>query len=481
MVAREAVAIALAVLALTAMGAGALRPGPTPTANVEKVPSRLVTDQMPVRPGESAVALPGSAVVRLSFTLAFENASRLDGMLGGLSNPSSPLYRAYLTPSQFRTEFSPTAAAVDQVESALDRVGATDLSVAPGRLAIQADLTASSVRSLLGVELVSVTGPVGAALYTSVGTARLADSLAGLVTGVGGLSDLGNARAALTARDGPPRPVGQFVVERGTSNQWDVGSDFAQALGATALWPGSNTTDATYPSDVAIATLLASSYNSTYDHGAGVNLPPFDPAVVNAYFNATLGPGWPTPTVTGVPVTVDSITPPAPGSLHGLNDTSSDEFENSLDLEMAGSLAPGAALYNFYFPGSLMSDFGLSTGDIADDFALDLSDALAYDYAPDHLAVVSGSFGLAEQNDSLWDSGLEEAAALGVTVVCASGDQGDAPALLTDRGNPWPTWPATAAFADTGVISVGGTTVTLAGRRRRPPPLSRSTSRSTRA
>ena len=169
------------------------------------------------------------------------------------------------------------------------------------------------------------------------------------------------------------------------------------------------------------------------------------------------------PRVTGVPVTVDSVTPPLPGSLGAYTDTSSDEFENSLDLEMAGSLAPGAALYNFYFPGSVTAGTGTAAGDVADDFALDLSDALAYDYSPDHLAVVSGSFGLVEQNDSLWDSGLEEAAAIGVTVVCASGDQGNAPDLLTGRGSSLPTWPATAAFDDTGTVSVGGTTITLAG------------------
>jgi subtilase family serine protease len=165
-----------------------------------------------------------------------------------------------------------------------------------------------------------------------------------------------------------------------------------------------------------------------------------------------------------VPVAVpDAGLAPAPGSLGGLNDTTQDEYENSLDLEMAGSMAPGAALYNFYFNGSLMVDPAETVGALADDFALDLAAALDYNYAPQRLAVVSGSFGLPDQNDSLWDSELEEAAALGVTIVCASGDQGDAPGSLTGRGSASPEWPATAAFADSGAVSVGGATVTMTG------------------
>jgi kumamolisin len=463
MAARQLWAIAFSVLALTATGAGVIRFDGSAAPSSAPPIRALVTDQVPLRPGEWTTPLPSSSDVRLSFSLSFSNQTRLDRVLSGLSDPASPLYRTYLTPSEFRSEFAPSLRNVSLVENALRVAGASRLSVAPGRLGVEASVPVGELRSLVGVELVSVDGGPGQDLYSAIGTPRLSSSLTGVVSGVGGLSDLGNARAVLTAVEGPARPVSQFVIEQGTNDQWDVGSDFAQAFGATSLWPGSGTVGATYPSNIAIATLLASSYDSAADHGAGMNLPPFDPAVVGAYFNATLAPGWPVPTVTGVPVTVDSVTPPLPGSLGALNDTSSDEYENSLDLEMAGSLAPGAALYNFYFPGSVMSDIGLATGDVADDFALDLSQALAYDYAPDHLAVISGSFGLLEQNDSLWDSGLEEAAALGVTVVCASGDQGDAPGLLTDRGSPSPTWPATAAFDDTGTISVGGTTVTLAG------------------
>ncbi len=240
-----------------------------------------------------------------------------------------------------------------------------------------------------------------------------------------------------------------------------MGSDYAQAYRATDLWPGSATvSDPMYPTQIAIATLLAGGYekdNLTL-------LPPWDPAVVEPYFHDTLAPAWPVSNVTGVPVTLPGGTaPPLPGSFHGVNDSTGDETENSLDLEMAGSLAPGAPLYNFYFPGNAL-DSGYPLGDLADDLADDLGAALNYTYAPAHLAVVSVSAGLPDLNDSLWNAYLAEAAMTGVTVVAASGDEGDYPNFLSGGSDgQWPVWPSTVTFGTSGAVSAGGTTVTLGG------------------
>jgi len=461
--ARAALAVAIAVLALTATLAGEVRPSAAGPAPPPSPAPPLVTDQAPLPATVATSPLPSGSSIRLTLTLDFSNASRLARLLTELNDPTSPAYRAFLTPTEFRAEFAPAPGSFGAVEAALRAVGGRSISVAPGRLAVDGVVPAAGVEHLLGVRLVTYRASDGSTVYTSTGTPRLPSALDALVAGVGGLTDRANSALELAAVERPAVPVPEFVTEQGTGVQWAFGSDYAQAFGLTQLWPGSGTLRATYPTGIAIATLLASSYNQSADGGAGVNLPPFDPSVVSAYFNATLGPGWPTPNVTGVPVPVDSVTPPLPGSLGKLTDTSSDEYENSLDLEMAGSLAPGASLYNFYFPASVEANPGATVGDVADDFGLDLAAALSYDYSPNRLAVISGSFGLPEQNDSLWYSGLEEAAALGVTVVSASGDQGDAPSILTGRGSPWPTWPATATFDDMGAISVGGTTVTLDG------------------
>jgi subtilase family serine protease len=270
--------------------------------------------------------------------------------------------------------------------------------------------------------------------------------------------------AALKASSFPIRPVSkgvaEFVVNNSTASEWFLGSDYAQAYGAAELFPGAHSVaNATYPTSVAIATLLASSYNGT----TNTNLPPWDPAVIAAYFNGTLGPGWPNSTFTGVPVTLDNVTPPAPGSFGGRNDSTLFETENSLDLEMAGSMAPGASIYNFYIAASLIAN-ATRLGDVADFFAWDLSAALNYSYSPAHLAVVSCSFGLTDLDNAFWDEELLRAAAMGVTVVAASGDQGNAPNQWSGRSDgQWPVWPATAATNLAGSVSVGGVSIDLAG------------------
>ncbi len=428
----------------------------------------LATDAVPLPSGAVAYPMDPARPLLVSLSLAFSNASRLAVFLAEVSNPASPEYRHFLSYAGFEQEFAPRPAEAAEVEQSLLAAGAASVSVAPGGLAVQSVMSAGAVQRLLGVRLVQLAaGPPGTD-YTAVGTPELPAAVRGIVTGISGLSDLAaGSRLIATARTvAPARPVGaglsQFIAVANTSDDWYLGSDYAQAYEANQLWPGnSSVPNATYPTGIAIATLLASSYNAN----DSVNLPPWDPSVVDQYFNDTFPTQWPHPTVTGVPVVpLGAPTPPAPGPFHGVNDTTGIETENSLDLEMAGSLAPGSSLYNFYFAGSLIANPSLAT-DVSAYLADDLGAALNYSgYGSSRLAVVSASFGLPDLNNSQWDEELETAAATGVTVVAASGDQGDAPDSETGRGDgPAPLWPATAAFNTSGVISVGGVSVVLGG------------------
>jgi subtilase family serine protease len=427
--------------------------------------ARGLTSDVRAAPSEaSTAAIPDSTEVRLTLTLGFANASRLATLLSDLENPSSPRYRAFLSSTEFVRDFAPPEAEVAAVESTLEGSGARAVTLSPAGIGVTGVLTPQQIHRLLGVTLVNLGGGPS---YTTLGSPVLPAALRGLVVGVGGLSDLVTANPGLSTPAASPWPVDrrsgsdQFVQSNLPDSDWFVGSDYAQAYRATSLWPGNATVpDATFPTGVAIATLLASGYSAT----SGTNLPPWDPTVLSAYFNDTLSKTWPMPTLTGEPVILaGGSAPPAPGSFEGVNDSTLDESENSLDLEMAGSLAPGASLYNFYFPGSALYS-PILVGDAADDFATDLGAALNHDYSPQNLSVVSASFGLPEVNDSLWDSYLAEAAATGVTVVAASGDQGNAPDFLTGRSDgQWPIWPSTAAFNTSGAISAGGVSVSLDG------------------
>jgi len=461
-------ALAVAVAALALLGGFAWHASSPPIGAEREpapAPARLVTDAVPLPRGLAGRPLPSADPVSLTFTLAGADPTGLSALLAALEDPGSSDYGRYLTAPQFEARFAPSPSTVAAVESALRAAGATDVAATPGDLGVEATLPVAAVDALFAVRLESVGAAGSAPLYTAVGPPELPAALAGLVTGIGGLSDLANGRIVLplVAESAPmelsaaPHPT---YIEGNTSGaQWMLGSDYTAAFGSTSLFPGSGTPNATYPTHVAIATLLASGWNGTTD----TDLPPYDPTALEFYANATLNPDWPISNLTGVPVPYGGLTPPLPGSNGNLSDSTGDQLENSLDLEMAGSVAPGAPLYNFYLSGKLVAnDYNLT--DVADAFAVALGAALNYSYGSARLGLVSGSFGAPDLNDSLWNAGLAMAAAMGVTVLISSGDQANAPnSVAADDDGPWPTWPATAAFNTSGVVAVGGVTVTLSG------------------
>jgi len=427
------------------------------------VPAPLVTDQLTLSPHAAVRPLPPATELSVSLTLPFANSGELTRFLAAVQDPASPQYRHFLTASQFESDFGPLSSSVGTVTGALRLAGAIDVSVSGSHAVVSAVLPASSVERLFGISLVTYGSEGRAPLYTALGIPSLPPALAGQVVGIGGLSDGANPYLSLEVQHTAVHPVRghapEFVLSN-TSNEWFVGSDFTQAYRASDLFPGGTIgPNETFPTHVAIATLLASGYNESTNQ----NLPGWDPTVVQQYFNDSFPRSWPQSIPSGVSVSVGGISPPSPASFGTLNDSSLDEFENSLDLEMAGSLAPGAALYNFYFAGSLLAG-NAPVSDLADDFAIDLQAALAFPYSPAYLGVISGSFGLPDLNDSAWNAGLTEAAATGVTMVMASGDQGNAPNSDTGRGEgQWPVWPSSAAFNTSGSISVGGTSISLNG------------------
>jgi len=454
-----------AIVVVSSLGLGAARPA-SGEARSSVTLLTLWSDATPLPAGVTSSPMVASDPVLVTLTLAPSRPAALSEFLSEVEDPGSPLFRHFLSFSDFVSEFAPSPSATASVESVLSGAGGRSVTAFPDRSAVSAVLTAAEVDSLFGVRLIDYGRPGALRTYTAVGSLSIPVELAGLVTGVSGLSNRNDAQFRLPLIASTLHPLvarsglGSFVYDNGSESDWAVGSDYTQVSGATELLPGGGSVPAAiYPQKVAIATLLAGGYNST----TAQNLPPWDPAVVKAYFNQTFPANWPKPNVSGVPVAVGGGVPPPPGSFGGLNDSTLDEFENSLDLEMAGSMAPGASVVNFYLPGSLLAGPTVFSS-LADDFAQALSDALAHNYSPARLAVVSGSFGLPDFNDSIWNFELGLASATGVTVVASSGDQGNAPDNLTGRQDgPWPVWPASAAFNGTGTLSVGGVSFSLQG------------------
>ena len=455
----------LAVVLLAALlfgGVGALLPA-TSVAASDVDGGRLVV----AADGASlAVALtPLGAATPLALTVSLEprgatELTRLDAALAG------PHLRR-TSPNESSSNGSRRRSRTGRPSSGTfrDSVG-PGFSTTPDGLTLRLSISAGGADRAFATELRSPTGGCRSSWsWSRVPT--LPASVAPLVVGVGGLARTAYvpATSLREVHQGPRTALPSYAIDGNVSGaDLYTGADYAQAYGENRLFPNGSASGVnhTFATGQAVATILMSGFNSTTQ----TDLPPWDPAQIVDYFNDTFPSSWPVPKYSGVPVTLSGVTPPLPGPYNGANDTSFDEAENSLDIEMAGSAAPGAAVVNFYFAASLFENIptGAPLGPVADDFATALGDALSYNYSGARLDAVTNSFALPDLNDSAWNLELAHAAATGVTVVAASGDQGNAPAALSRQfQGQWPGWPTTAAFDSFGTVSVGGVSISVVG------------------
>ena len=160
---------------------------------------------------------------------------------------------------------------------------------------------------------------------------------------------------------------------------------------------------------------------------------------LNNYFQ---GLGLSTPKITAV--SVDGVSnQPQPGG-------NSPDAEVDLDIEVAGAVAPGAQIAVYFAPWTEQG--------WVDALSTAVNDTL---HKP---SVISVSWGFAEGND-IWsaqaiqavDQSLEAAAAMGITVCVASGDDGSRDEI--DDGLAHVDFPASSEY----VLGCGGTTLEGAG------------------
>ncbi len=462
-----AILLALFVAGPTGLPLGHVGPGAQSRDGPNWAPGLLTASD-----SAELARLASGIPVRLTVTLTPSDALGLAGFDASVGDPASPQFHHFLTESAFEARFEPSPANLTSVEGYFREYGGTGFSATRDRSGVTFSIGLGGAERALGSTLgMLVEGSRSVRVLESIPSlppiiSREIEGIGGLTgpVGIGGTSPPGEEGLIQGSGTLPARP--DFLNGTGpiSGTQWFVGSDYIGLYNETPLMPGApdSVVNASFARSEAVATLLMSGYNRT----SGLNLPPWNPVAVQAYVNATYPSGWPSPEFVGVPVPISGIDPPAPGSLGSLGDDTNDAVENSLDLEMAGSVAPGAEVANFYFPASLeyATPSAVTDGQIADDFATDLSSALSYDYGNRTLASVSASFGIADLNDSLWNAELAHAAAIGVTVLAASGDSGNAPASQTNAflGSE-PGWPASAAFNSSGTIAVGGATLGSGG------------------
>ena len=245
----------------------------------------------------------------------------------------------------------------------------------------------------------------------------------------------------MTGQTSPKSSYYPSPVVRGNT-QFIYGSDLQVAYDEQSLL------NITYPTNEVIATILWAGTNSS-----GNPVGPFVPSNIYKYYNATLPSYEPHPKVYGVPL--DGAVAPGPSASYDITGAST---ENTLDLEMVGSTAPGSSIFNVYGPNKTYES---------------LDSALAYILNPNstysalnRVSVITNSWGGPEFNNTVWYEYLQEAQARGISVLASSGDSGDNQnsSKYSPNGNypgDYVQFPAAMAYNDFGVTSVGGTTLTL--------------------
>ena len=373
-----------------------------------------------VSSGQEISILSLSMTLNVMVTLPYRNQSELSSLLHSLQDRNSPLYHEFLSASQFKNLFSPASAEYSQYVNFFKNQGFS-VTVYSDRVSIGLTGTVNQFDRVFNSTLMNFHSHSG----NYFGPSRQL-SLA---------VDYGNISSVVGLNNRFKPAISPMFAGSNTS-QVLYGGDLQNAYQLTRLYEQYG-----YPTNETIATILWSGTDSS-----GNPVAPYDPSDISYYFNHNIPSNEPKPVVYGYPI----LGAPPPGS-SASTDQSSAHLESTLDLEMAGSTAPGAKIVEVYGPSATQSDLDQAFASI-----LNPSYNSTVDSALSKIVAISNSWGSTDTNDTTWMQYEEEAAAMGITVMASSGDNGNS-------GSPAPSFPASMSYDNFGTLAVGGTKTLLSG------------------
>jgi kumamolisin len=323
-----------------------------------------------------------------------------------------PRDRRYLTHAELIRARGADPRAIERIRAFARRYGLTVEQADPARRSVVLAGPAAAMSKAFGVELARYEH-AGVTFRGRAGCVYVPAGLAPVVEGVFGLDDRPQAKPhfrRLPVRGGA---VATAVMPRAAGGAYtppQVAALYDFPAGAT----GANQC-------IAIIEL-----------GGG-----YRPQDLSAYF-AQINVS-PAPQVAAVSVDGAQNAPSGPDSADG---------EVALDIEVAGAIAPRARLTVYFAPNT---DRGF----------LDAITAAVHDTA-NNPSVISISWGAPEadwtvQAMQAMDQAFQDAAALGITVCCAAGDNGSSDGV--QDGEPHVDFPASSGFA----LGCGGTALSSSG------------------
>ena len=366
---------------------------------------------------------------RIGIVIVFKwrNEAQLNEFLREVNDPSSPKYKHFMTWEEFRKNFAPPADMYNaMVEWVQDRGVHIEHTWAM-RNSISIVDTAQHIEKAFNTKIGIFEGDgihTEKYFYAVMEPLQLPSNIIPYLDGVSGTD---NSRVYHL----------NFYTNATTGTRYVFASDLQKMYHVVQLYNNSATaapiSHPIFAKGLRAATVLWEGSTSSY---GGSESPPFNPVNIYHYWQHVI-PSWEQKAggmshVWGYGTESDCV---APGSD---TDQTNAFVENELDLEMIGTLAPGIDVVCVYSDSS-------KTNFPTDNYNYILS-TLAHNST---LVAVSNSWG---DGDNSVDSGtmndVKALNALGVTVLAASGDDGDTTS---------PSEPSTAALDNYGFIAVGGT------------------------
>jgi uncharacterized protein (TIGR03437 family) len=324
---------------------------------------------------------PALALSRVTLVLqpSSDQQAQLKQLLAEQQDPSSPNYHHWLTPEQYAERFGVSQADVNRITSWLQSQQLAVSAVASGRNWIAASGTAAAVDGAFGTHLhrFRVNGELHFANATEP---TIPAGLGGVVKAIHGLHDFRMTPRMRPAnvRPGVAQPGTRPEFTSGSGNHYLAPDDIANIYNIRPLYSSGVTGSG---QKLAVMGQTAIDLADIRQYRTFFNLPANDPQTI-------LVPGSTDPGI-----------------------SQNDLTEADLDVEIAGAIAPDAAVLYVY------------SGDVA----TSLQYAIDQNLAP----VISISYGFCEAetaaSDALTQASLgQQANAQGITWLAASGDSGAA-------------------------------------------------------
>ena len=359
--------------------------------------------------------VPTSQQLTLTLTLRPSNAAALARFVTEVVTPNTPLFRHFITPTQFAQAFGPAPATLQAIESFLQASGLHITQVQDGGLAIHATGSVGHIEAALHIALNTYRAADGRTFYANDRNITLPSALVPAIVNIAGLETATQFHPQMARPKFPSHPIPHATCPTASNGgftvpQMGVTYNFPKLASAPQAHLALLELDGYVPSDIsAFAACFASSVNVTN--------------VVK-------------------PRLVDTLTALPAGSGAG---------EDELDIEIALGLAPGIGRIDVYEAPNSGSGW------------IDLMATIASDNTDD---AVSISWGSCEAQSSLAaaqseDVYFQQMVAQGQNAFASSGDAAAYDCLPNDNsGVGDQEISADDPAANPHVIGVGGTSLT---------------------